>query len=473
LNSTTSTSKNNPAWLVKMAMRDARASVSRLLLFMASIILGIAAVVSIQLFGENLKNNIKTQSKALMGADYIIDTRQEPNDRVQAIIDSLGPDAYEVNFSTMVSFPSNGATKLVRVRGMKGNFPFYGSIDTKPVSASRNYQQEGGALVDATLMLQYDIKPGDSIKVGMVTLPVIGALYAIPGSTAISSSVAPPVVIPYRFIEQTGLLQFGSRKEYQYFFRAPDTDLDQLDKTLDPVLDAENADLDTHTSTSRRLGRRYENVGKFLNLTAFIALLLGCIGIASSVNIYIREKLPSVAVLKCLGATRKQSFVIFLLQIAGIGLIGGITGTAIGASGFDHRMFRSDGPLARRWWMWLAGGLMFFVVFIIMIAVVSVGDRNVVSEIAFAVCCGATVFGMTGLFLRLAKRRVRIFDSLSDNAYGIYIVHYVFVIWLQYLLLGSTLAPTVKAIAVFLCTLILSWSVAAAIRRIPSAAKVI
>jgi len=311
-------------------MRDARASVSRLLLFMASIILGIAAVVSIQLFGENLKNNIKTQSKALMGADYIIDTRQEPNDRVQAIIDSLGPDAYEVNFSTMVSFPSNGATKLVRVRGMKGNFPFYGSIDTKPVSASRNYQQEGGALVDATLMLQYDIKPGDSIKVGMVTLPVIGALYAIPGSTAISSSVAPPVVIPYRFIEQTGLLQFGSRKEYQYFFRAPDTDLDQLDKTLDPVLDAENADLDTHTSTSRRLGRRYENVGKFLNLTAFIALLLGCIGIASSVNIYIREKLPSVAVLKCLGATRKQSFVIFLLQIAGIGLIGGITGTAIG-----------------------------------------------------------------------------------------------------------------------------------------------
>jgi len=331
LNSTTSTSKNNPAWLVKMAMRDARASVSRLLLFMASIILGIAAVVSIQLFGENLKNNIKTQSKALMGADYIIDTRQEPNDRVQAIIDSLGPDAYEVNFSTMVSFPSNGATKLVRVRGMKGNFPFYGSIDTKPVSASRNYQQEGGALVDATLMLQYDIKPGDSIKVGMVTLPVIGALYAIPGSTAISSSVAPPVVIPYRFIEQTGLLQFGSRKEYQYFFRAPDTDLDQLDKTLDPVLDAENADLDTHTSTSRRLGRRYENVGKFLNLTAFIALLLGCIGIASSVNIYIREKLPSVAVLKCLGATRKQSFVIFLLQIAGIGLIGGITGTAIGA----------------------------------------------------------------------------------------------------------------------------------------------
>ena len=88
--------------------------------------------------------------------------------------------------------------------------------------------------------------------------------------------------------------------------------------------------LDTHTSTSRRLGRRYENVGKFLNLAAFIALLLGCIGIASSVHIYIKEKLSAIAILKCLGASRKQSFLIFLIQISGIGIIGGLIGSAIG-----------------------------------------------------------------------------------------------------------------------------------------------
>ena len=108
-------------------------------------------------------------------------------------------------------------------------------------------------------------------------------------------------------------------------------DLDYLEKKIEPILETENADLDTHASTSRRLGRRYENVGSFLNLAAFIALLLGCVGIASSVNIYIKEKLPSVAVLKCLGASRKQSFLIFLIQIACIGLLGGIIGTAIGA----------------------------------------------------------------------------------------------------------------------------------------------
>lgn len=314
-----------------MAWRDAKASKVRLLLFMASIVLGIAAVVSIQLFSTNLKDNIQRQSKTMMGADFIIDSRQIPTERAKAIIDSLQADAYEVNFVSMVAFPKNGGTKLVKVRGLEGNFPFYGTIDTQPSSVAKTYQESGGALVDATLMLQFNVEPGDSIKVGELTLPIAGALQSIPGSSAISTSVAPPVIIPYRFIEATDLLQFGSRKEYQYFYKVQDTvNLKQLQDKLEPELDLENADLDTHTSTTRRLGRRYDNVGKFLNLAAFIALLLGCIGIASSVHIYIKEKLSTIAILKCMGASRLQSFLIFLIQIAGIGIIGGLVGSLIG-----------------------------------------------------------------------------------------------------------------------------------------------
>ncbi|WP_090752901.1 ABC transporter permease [Nonlabens sp. Hel1_33_55] len=313
-----------------MAWRDAKASKARLFLFMASIILGIAAVVSIQLFSQNLTDNIQRQSKSLMGADFIIDSDDIPNERAQTIIDSLQPDAKEVTFVSMIAFPKNGGTKLVDVRGIEGKFPFYGTIETIPSTAGDVYQTSGGALVDATLMLQYNIKPGDSIKIGELTLPIAGSLKSIPGSEGISTSVAPPVVIPFEYIEATELLQFGSRKEYQFFFNQPDADLNTLENIIEPKLDIEDADLDTHTSTSRRLGRRYENVGSYLNLAAFIALLLGCVGIASSVNIYIKEKLSAVAVLKCMGASRKQSFLIYLIQIAGIGILGGLIGTAIG-----------------------------------------------------------------------------------------------------------------------------------------------
>jgi surface polysaccharide O-acyltransferase-like enzyme len=116
---------------------------------------------------------------------------------------------------------------------------------------------------------------------------------------------------------------------------------------------------------------------------------------------------------------------------------------------------------------------MSFTAFIIMIVMVTPMERTIVSEMAFVVCCWAIVSGMTGLFLRFAKRRVRIFDSLSESSYGIYIVHYVFVTWLQYLLLGSGLAPLLKGVVVFAGALILSWVLVASIRYIPAVAKVI
>lgn len=324
--------KTGISWLFKMAWRDSRASGKRLLLFMASIILGIAAVVSIQSFSDNLKDNIALQSKALMGADYLIDSNQPPNEKVLAIIDSLGgADGRAVSFPSMAVFPKSGSTKLVGVKGVEGGYPFYGELETVPNTAATTYQKAKGALVDATLLLQFGVKVGDSIKIGNATFPIMGELITAPGTAGVGAAIAPPVWVPYAEIEKTGLIQTGSRVGYDFYFVAEENqDLEELDSLVDPMLDVENADLDTHLSTGQRLGRNYENFGKFLNLVAFIALLLGCVGIASSVHIYIKEKLRSVAVLKCIGATRKQSFLIYLIQILGMGLFGGVLGVLAG-----------------------------------------------------------------------------------------------------------------------------------------------
>ena len=124
-------------WLFKMAWRDSRSSARRLLLFMASIILGIAAVVSIQSFSSNLKENIAIQSKALMGADFLIDGNQLPNEKVLAIIDSLGgANAKAVSFPSMGLFPKTDDTRLIGVKAVQGAYPFYGELETEPVSAA-------------------------------------------------------------------------------------------------------------------------------------------------------------------------------------------------------------------------------------------------------------------------------------------------------------------------------------------------
>ncbi|MGB5238507.1 MAG: ABC transporter permease, partial [Flavobacteriaceae bacterium] len=194
-------SNTSKRWLFTMAWRDGKASGSRLGLFMGSIILGITAVVAIQSFSQNLQNNIALRSKVLMGADYLIDARQPPNERVMEIIDSLGgAEGMEVNFASMASFPKADASKLVRVQAIEGNYPIYGEFETVPPEAAQQYQGNNGALVDATSMIQYGLSPGDSIKVGRSTFEILGSLKSTPGGTSTSSTLAPPVILPYSAI---------------------------------------------------------------------------------------------------------------------------------------------------------------------------------------------------------------------------------------------------------------------------------
>jgi len=319
-------------WLIKMAWRDWRSSRKKLYLVIASIVLGISAVVAIQSFGSNLKSKIKEDSKGLMGADFIIDSRQEPTPRVLEIIDSLGgAQVKEINFASMVFFPKNSGSKLMKVSGYEGKFPLYGALKTTPKEAAQTYKETQGALINATTLLQFDLKIGDSIKIGEITLPIVGSLKSVPGKSAISTSIMPPVFIPFELIEKTGLVQKGSRIKYQFYFLADQSlDLEKLERKLLPILDRESADLDTHTSAGKQLGEGYSNFGNFLNLVAFTALLLGCLGIASATNIYIKEKKKAIAVLKCIGVTRKQTFLIYLFQIIFIGLIGSLLGTTLG-----------------------------------------------------------------------------------------------------------------------------------------------
>ncbi len=106
-----------------------------------------------------------------------------------------------------------------RCAHLKGEFPYYGSLETSPESAGISFRTKQQALVDETLMLQYGAKTGDSIKIGAVTFAIAGKLLNAPGQTGFSASIAPIVYIPLQYLRQTGLTQKGSRISYHYFFK--------------------------------------------------------------------------------------------------------------------------------------------------------------------------------------------------------------------------------------------------------------
>src|SRR4051812_29710197 len=208
------------AWLLKMAIRDSRRNGSRLFLFISSIILGIAALVAIYSLSNNLRHEIDKQAANLIGADLEITGNKPATGAVRDLIDTLGDrKSEERRFASMVYFPKTGGTRLIQVRALQGEFPYYGDLETVPASAGRTFRNAQMALIDQTLMLQFDAKVGDSVKVGDVTFIIAGTLAGAPGQTGLSASVAPVVYIPLKYLAQTGLQQKGSTIGYRYYFK--------------------------------------------------------------------------------------------------------------------------------------------------------------------------------------------------------------------------------------------------------------
>jgi len=320
-------------WLFTMAWRDSRKNRPRLFLFISSIIFGIAALVAIYSFGYDLRRSIDDQAATLVGADLSISTNKPVDKKTKPFLDSLGSTrSEEHSFVSMVLFPKNKGTRLVQVRALQGGFPYYGELETTPASAGLGFRSGRNALVDNTLMLQFNAAVGDSVKLGEVTFYIAGILNKAPGQTGMQSSVAPVVFIPLQYMEETGLAKTGSRIEYTYYYKyAEGTDVTKMVDKLKPRLENEDLNYETVESRKENTGRFFNDLTRFLALVGFIALLLGCVGVASAINVYVREKISSVAIMRCLGATATDAFLIYLIQIVGIGLIGSVIGAALGS----------------------------------------------------------------------------------------------------------------------------------------------
>ncbi len=321
-------------WVIKMAWRDSRRNRSRLFLFVSSIILGVAALVAIQTFSENLQQDINSQAKTIIGADLAIQSNRSFSDDIKELMDSLGGEqSREIRFASMVFFPRSQGTRLVQIRALEGDFPYYGGIETKPQKASRIFQEAKNALVDQTLLLQFETGPGDSVRIGSLSFNISGSLLNVPGQTNLTATAAPPVYIPMDFLEQTGLVKKGSLIRYTRYFKFErDYDLDQTVETIAERLELDNINYSTVETTKEDLGKSFQNLTEFLSFVSFAALLLGCIGVASSVHIYVKEKLTTIAVLRCVGATGNQAFWIYLFQILTMGVFGSILGAAGGSA---------------------------------------------------------------------------------------------------------------------------------------------
>lgn len=320
-------------WLWTMAWRDARHNYGRLFLLVASLITGIAAVVSIGSLNYSLQETLDQNAKELLGADMVVNSNKKFDPAFVRALDSTQQGiAGDAEMASMVMFMNSGQSRLVKLTALVGDFPFYGKLETQPLNAPELMKTGRFAMLDESLARQFEISSEDSLKIGNRMFKVAGVVNKIPGGGVLTSTLAPSVYISMEALDSTGLVQFGSRVTYSLFVKTQDEEATtKLLEALRPQTKQLGYSIETVEGRKRGLGRGLQSVYQFFSLLAFVALILGCIGVASSVHIYAREKRDDVAVLRCLGSSGWQAFNIFFIQVFVLGLIGSVAGAALGA----------------------------------------------------------------------------------------------------------------------------------------------
>ncbi len=325
-------------FVLAMVVRETRASWQRLVFFFVCIAVGVAAIVALRSVIRSVRDVLGGEARTLIAADALVSTTREWTPEARASIDRHLQEAgatartETVETPTMVrpADPARVAARMVELKAVQPGFPLYGEMT---LESGRPYShallEHHGALVRPELLAALGVKVGDSIAIGTSTFVIRGVVANEPGRNLGAFSLGPRVFVDFDDVPSTGLLTFGSRARRVVLARVPD-------ETLDGMIDAINQDLSesyvsarSYHATDDAIGRDFDRAENYLSLVGLIIVILGGIAVSSVTRVFILQKIRSIAVLKCLGATTRQIMGVYLLQVVSLGFAGSVLGVAI------------------------------------------------------------------------------------------------------------------------------------------------
>lgn len=320
-----------------LAWRESRTARRRLLLYMSSISLGVAALVAIDSFSANIIQSVKNQSRALMGGDVSFNSSKPFSQPMERLFDSLSHQgialARVTTFPSMAVVPRTAGTRFAQVRGVTDDYPFYGDIVTEPAGRWAMLHQGANAIVDPALLISLNAKVGDTLRLGFGTFTIVASIKDVPAAAGIAEMLGPRIFIPSKYMAETQLLVFGSTADRIVLAKLPaNADPDKFIKPLRKRVEDEQVRVRTVTQTEAATEDAIENLSNFIGIVGLVALLLGGIGVASGVRAFVARKIDTVAVLRCLGASSGQVLAIYVVQAAAMGLVGAAAGAALGVA---------------------------------------------------------------------------------------------------------------------------------------------
>jgi putative ABC transport system permease protein len=344
-------------WLpFTLARRELRGSLRGFGIFVACLALGVAAIAGAASLDASLRRALTEDSQALLGGDVELRlSYRSPSAEESRFLAGFGRVSDAIEMRAMARTADGGRQTLVEVKGVDGRYPLFGQVDLQPAQslAAALGKQDGmwGAAVDANLLDRLGAKLGDVVTLGEAKLVLRAVIAREPDRAAMAFSLGPRLLVDNAVLADSKLLQPGSVVHHALLIRfnpqqnAADFKTAVMGRFPDAGWQIRDA-----AAAAPGVTRFLDQMTLFLTLVGLTALLVGGIGIGNGVKTFLDGRIVSIAILKCLGASRRLVQAAYFLQVAALAAVGITLGLAVGAA-LPWAMVASFGdklPLAAR-----------------------------------------------------------------------------------------------------------------------------
>jgi len=317
------------AWT--FARRELRSGVRGLRIVLACLALGVAAIAAVGSLRDAADQGLVTEGRRILGGDLEIQSGAQPlPDTLRDWLRARGAVVSDVVQMRSMLIAPNGERQLVELKAVDGAYPLVGTAETSagPVQGAL----AAGVLVEPVVLDRLGVQPGAQLRLGQATFTLRGTLNVEPDRSASPTILGPRAMIALTALPGTGLVQPGSLLNYDLRVTVPPgTDVAGLMQDLRTAFPDQGWRLRTTSEAAPGVSRFIEQTSLFLTLVGLSALLVGGIGVATGVRAWLDGRARTIATLRCLGASTRTIFAVFLIQIMALSTLGVLIGVVVGA----------------------------------------------------------------------------------------------------------------------------------------------
>ena len=325
------------AW--RFARREMRGGLRGFGIFLTCLALGVAALAAVGTVRAAIEAGLARDGAMLLGGDAEVElTYRFASPAERTVLDSLAVAVSETaEFRSMITVKRGGAAEraLTQVKAVDDAYPLIGSVALSPpmpLDQALMGKDRPGAVIERTLAERLDLTPGDAFTLGTQEFVLTAILDSFPDNTGQTFALGPVTILRKADLARSGLLAPGSLFSTQYrLLLAPGTDLDAAKAELTAALKEAALRWRDARDGAPGLSTFVDRLGAFLVLIGLSGLAVGGVGVSAAVRAYLDEKVPVIATLKTLGASRRVVLLTYLLQIGALTFIGITIGLALGA----------------------------------------------------------------------------------------------------------------------------------------------